>query len=740
MLRGYNANNKGAELFSGISSSDCKTSRQRSTCAGNKLKSRALCLRNSLSNTDWDDWPRGNFSTRQNSKRPNDVSAKVNKGWQWAVKTAVETRRTLAESLHSKSETTQRETAHETASTSDREKQPEIDISDFLQPTPTKDLQNIRICSSLTALAYCLDTLTEETLYRHHRLRLVSTSLLQRLHCESAGSLDTDGHGPSLLCPLPSNDSVANAIYSAIEDCEGEAGQQVIQSVTEVAAHLGASQRDSNLPVPSLFYDSTHSDTAFEVPDQNQERAERFAGPLAHAAAAGDSAAAASLGYVTSNIAAAVEPTPVKSKAKSESQCPCEWFVCDDPARKLRVVVVQGSDSLALWRSNLNFDPVEFEEGLDASVHRGAYDATKALYKNILPFILEHLAAHGQEARLCFTGHSIGGSIAMLLAMLLRHRRIAPREAFEDPIYTFGAPHVICSDVCHIDESGSCRSDSALLERLGLRQDFAWHIMLNWDIVPRALTCDYTPVQRLLRRVGTSFRQLGCLEGEGPVMYAALGKTMVLQPEASKFKPHPLMPKGAGLYTIRSPKLTWASVLSDAWDMLVPTEEELEKEEPQTRRATSPKEAFRVMMNSPHPLDILSTRSSYGSTGTISLFHNPNHYTWSLSAVLRRRRQTWTKPLQQLPSAIRQRLPTPPVLSSGRNHSGAAAAAQTSRKETQRQHLKQAKISTEQEAPEAEAEEQSGMRRRWFMLSMCATQSTNNGVCAVENVAAAVAY
>ena len=40
-------------------------------------------------------------------------------------------------------------------------------------------------------------------------------------------------------------------------------------------------------------------------------------------------------------------------------------------------------------------------------------------------------------------------------------------------------------------------------------------------------------------------------------------------------------------------------------------------------------------MDCPHPLDILGDPASYGPTGAISRFHNPDNYTAALGGVLR---------------------------------------------------------------------------------------------------------
>jgi hypothetical protein len=104
---------------------------------------------------------------------------------------------------------------------------------------------------------------------------------------------------------------------------------------------------------------------------------------------------------------------------------------------------VQGSESLESWRTNLAFDPTVFEDPtLGVHVHRGIYEAALALYPRFCAIVEEHLAS-SPYARVSFTGHSLGGSIATVLALMLLHRRVL-RAPQLGPIYTFGAAACFC--------------------------------------------------------------------------------------------------------------------------------------------------------------------------------------------------------------------------------------------------------------------------------------------------------
>jgi hypothetical protein len=77
----------------------------------------------------------------------------------------------------------------------------------------------------------------------------------------------------------------------------------------------------------------------------------------------------ASLPFQAGGAAAAAGVLVPASGAAPVKACPSEWFVCDDEEQHVRYFVIQGSDSLDHWITNLTFDPVPFEEaGLGVKV------------------------------------------------------------------------------------------------------------------------------------------------------------------------------------------------------------------------------------------------------------------------------------------------------------------------------------------------------------------------------------
>ncbi|CAA0838933.1 alpha/beta-Hydrolases superfamily protein [Striga hermonthica] len=284
-----------------------------------------------------------------------------------------------------------------------------------------------------------------------------------------------------------------------------------------------------------------------------------------------------------------------KEKAAKDLQSlhssPCEWFVCDDPGIYTRCFVIQGSDSLASWQANLLFEPTKFE-GTDVLVHRGIYEAAKGIYEQLMPEIKQHLEKYGYRARLQFTGHSLGGSLALLVnLMLLARNEVGPSSLL--PVVTFGSPFVFCMG-------------QKILDCLGLDEDHVQCVLMHRDIVPRAFSCNYPDyVAQVLKRLNGTFRLHPCLN-KNKLLYSPMGKIFILQPNEKSSPPHPLLPPGGALYALTN---TNVSSLS--------------------------KSAVRAFMNSPHPIETLSDPAAYGLEGNIVRDHDSSNYLKAVNEVIR---------------------------------------------------------------------------------------------------------
>ncbi|KAK9704805.1 hypothetical protein RND81_07G012500 [Saponaria officinalis] len=300
---------------------------------------------------------------------------------------------------------------------------------------------------------------------------------------------------------------------------------------------------------------------------------------------------------VTAVVAAKEEvKQAVADDLNSISSSPCEWFICDDEKSATRFFVIQGSETLASWQANLLFEPMQFE-GLDVFVHRGIYEAAKGMYQQMLPEVQSYIKTHGNRAKFRFTGHSLGGSLSMLINLMLLMRGEVPYASLL-PVITFGSPCVMCGG----DE---------LLRKLALPKSHVQAIVMHRDIVPRAFSCNYPrPAAQFLKAVNGSFRNHPCLNSQ-KLLYAPMGEMLILQPDPKFSPPHDLLPSGSGFY------------------LLTCKSGDTRESEKQLRAAKN------TFLNSPHPLEILSDRSAYGSGGTIQRDHDMNSYLKSVRGVIR---------------------------------------------------------------------------------------------------------
>ncbi|WVZ96630.1 hypothetical protein U9M48_042243 [Paspalum notatum var. saurae] len=300
---------------------------------------------------------------------------------------------------------------------------------------------------------------------------------------------------------------------------------------------------------------------------------------------------------MTSMVAAKEETKQaVADDLNSSRSSPCEWFVCDDNLSSTRYFVVQGSETIASWQANLLFEPIKFE-GLDVLVHRGIYEAAKGIYRQMLPYVKSHLRSHGKSARLQFTGHSLGGSLALLVNLMLLMRGVAPAASLL-PVITFGSPSIMCGG-------------DYLLQKLGLPKSHVQSITLHRDIVPRAFSCHYPDhIASILKLVNGNLRNHPCLANQ-KLLYAPMGEVLILQPNEKLSPHHHLLPAGIGLYLFGAQT----------------------KDSDTSPTALQP--ALSAFFNSPHPLEILRDAGAYGPKGTVHRDHDVHSYLRSVRAVLR---------------------------------------------------------------------------------------------------------
>lgn len=623
--------------------------------------------------------------------------------------------------------------------------------------------------SNLSSLTYFMSKLTPESLKRRHGLRLVTSSL----SCEASRRLplisplqaivDGDATAADVSRVMTAQENgVTGSIDAASESAGAEniAMQAISKIEPLVVHHKAAAAAPAATSAATTTSSSSSPTSSSSTASASPSPTEIVANSLSAAAAAAATAASSAAGSVYSaaapiaapiannistfassatspfasvasqlqNAAAAGQAGTVATLATVSAavmsgktspgaqQClsPTEWYVADDEDTHLRYFVIQGSDNMDHWKVNLTFDPVAFEDpSIGVKVHRGVYETAMILYDRFLPLVQDHVAS-SPSARIAFTGHSLGGSLATLLMMMFLKRGVLRAENLA-PVYTFGAPAIFCEGAaggCGPDGCGACTipttaagssssttstttggSPEGLLKKLGLPIGAVRNVVMHKDIVPRAFACDYSLVADLLRRVGESFREHKCLNGDRRVMFNFVGKMIVLQPDAeSSFVAagegyHAMLPQKPGMFVVREPTVaeSMASQMQREAQMVadvitnLPSTAASALDVPSTGSsssshgstplikkirttgvaaanaatttsssstattvkprptANSSDEALWQLMNFPHPLDILADPGAYGDSGSISRYHNPDNYTKAIGGVLRAR-------------------------------------------------------------------------------------------------------
>ncbi|XP_022757909.1 uncharacterized protein LOC111305020 [Durio zibethinus] len=468
-------------------------------------------------------------------------------------------------------------------------KEIEIDKDSFSKLLKRVSLAEAKLyakMSYLGSLAYAIPKIKPESLLKYRGLRLVTSSIEKR---ELA--MKAEKNHEQIGVSSENQEAQRNKKDDADSHEQKNIGYKISASAAYQIAASAASYLHSHTRTILPFRSSNPESSKGSSTDGSgsESSADMINSDVASLMATTDS--------VTAVVAAKEEvKQAVADDLNSTHSSPCEWFICDDDQSATRFFVIQGSESLASWQANLLFEPIQFE-GLDVLVHRGIYEAAKGMYEQMLPEVHSHLKSHGKRATFRFTGHSLGGSLSLLVNLMLLIRGEVPASALL-PVIMFGSPSIMCGG-------------DRLLRKLGLPQNHVQAITMHRDIVPRAFSCNYpNHVAELLKALNVNFRHHPCLNNQKQ-LYAPMGQLLILQPD-EKFSPHHhLLPSGTGLYLLSCPlsdddseqKLLWA--------------------------------AQRIFFNSPHPLEILSDRSAYGSEGTIQKDHDMRSYLKSVRGVIR---------------------------------------------------------------------------------------------------------
>ncbi|CAK8544898.1 unnamed protein product [Lathyrus sativus] len=455
-------------------------------------------------------------------------------------------------------------------------------FSKFLVQVPWFDTKLYSQLAFLCNMAYEIPQIKAQELRRHYSLQFVTSSLEKKAAvAKLKAKLNQD------LPRVPIDDSVVSG--DTLEKGNDNEQKPQIRLAYDIAASAASYVQLRAKNLLTLAAKSQQSDD--KDPNRREDSAEHEEKEGISRDYKSEVAAYITASTVTSVVAAGDRERHEAAKnLQSLHSSPCEWFVCDDFSNYTRCFVIQGSDSLASWQANLFFEPTKFEN-TDVLVHRGIYEAAKGIYEQFMPEIMDHLKRHGDRAKLQFTGHSLGGSLSLLVHLMLLSRKVVSPSTLK-PVVTFGSPFVFCGGQKLIDE-------------LGVDESQIHCVMMHRDIVPRAFSCNYPDhVAVVLKRLNRSFRSHPCLT-KNKLLYSPLGKVFILQPDEKTSPPHPLLPSESAFYELDSTICGYSSrVLS-------------------------------TFLNQPHPIETLSDPTAYGSEGTILRDHDSSNYLKAVNGILK---------------------------------------------------------------------------------------------------------
>ncbi|KAL2653159.1 hypothetical protein R1flu_021287 [Riccia fluitans] len=502
----------------------------------------------------------------------------------------------------------------------------------FLHNVPLSELKLIHQTAHLSNLAYIIPQIQPGELARIHRLVFVTSSVEikskalaeEQAAAAAKGEADKDEAQRESKQEFYLSPASAYALAAATASFLRSEKRKSSQEAKNNLDNSSDASESGKLQDATAEENLTSSDASESGKDQETAAQETLASsdtkilqPLSAQAEVepgksdvtendqeGDSDMPSFMRPVTSVVSMQKETKQAMAKdLRSLHTSPCEWFAVDEKGGPNRIFSIQGSESFASWQANILFEPTEFESlELGVMVHRGIYEAAKGLYDQILPCVMQHLRNHGERARIRFVGHSLGGSIGVLLSLMLVTRGVVKPTSLL-PVYAFGSPYIMCGG-------------DYLLRKLGLPLDHVQYIVMHRDIVPRSTACNYPDtVAEILRRINGTLRDHSCLVRQ-KLLYAPMGQLMILQPDQRLASYHPLLPSGSGLYVIRHRE-------NSTGDRSCPS------------RAVEVRAAQRSFLNQPHPLEILSDPDSYGPEGSISKHHDPRNYARAVESVLR---------------------------------------------------------------------------------------------------------
>lgn len=284
------------------------------------------------------------------------------------------------------------------------------------------------------------------------------------------------------------------------------------------------------------------------------------------------------------------------------------WIVQDDLFRKRRTIAIQGSYTLEHWKQNLRFQPKAFIDNcLETYVHHGCYESALRLFDTLHPYVEE--AKQLGLQRVDLTGHSIGGSIAILLKLMLHYWNVErPGQVYA---YAFGSPAVFSEQ----------DQDAWLLQRMHIPDDSIQNIAMHKDIVPKAFSCDYSIVRNVLTILPWFALHPNLNRPHLPHVYSFVGRMYILQPPIRKQYGKNTSKHGTR-GTLQDNKEHWHSQLPYGEPGLYKL-----LHDPQDPQALP--RFLERFMNDPHPLQVLFSKND------VIKYHSIDHYALALKELAR---------------------------------------------------------------------------------------------------------
>ena len=176
-----------------------------------------------------------------------------------------------------------------------------------------------------------------------------------------------------------------------------------------------------------------------------------------------------------------------------------------------RTIVARG----AVWGDDQNVDrirlsnqiskvwPTQVHPEVPVGCHTGVYEMTEEFFNEITPYI--NGPDVGEEVKkLTFCGHSLGGSIAMILAAWTKLRLDVDCVKMKVNVHTYGSPNVLALDMSLLNKMEKEEKETfrgypkSALDAIGLEESALRAHVLSNDIVPR-MWLSHDPVFNTLK-------------------------------------------------------------------------------------------------------------------------------------------------------------------------------------------------------------------------------------------------